>query len=173
MRTEKVQGFILYRIFYGETLVYVGRTKRPLQERIRGHLFAKPMHRKIAIEQVTRIEYAEFKTEADMNLYEIYFILKWHPPLNIDDKTRDYPTVELPDVEWIEFKPPLLEKWHRQIVDTVAEYERLLMRYRELPEEFRLLRDARKMGELDGDTFDERNDALKDEQKRIVEALWK
>ena len=43
--------------------------------------------------------YAEFKTEADMNLYGIYFILKWHPPLDIDDKTCDYPTVELPDVE--------------------------------------------------------------------------
>lgn len=173
MSAEKVQGFILYRIFYGETLVYVGRTKRPLQDRIRGHLFAKPMHRKIAIEQVTKIEYVEFKTEADMNLYEIYFILKWHPPLNIDDKTRDYPTVELPDVQWTEFRPPLWEKWHRQIADTVAEHEKLLIRYRELPEEFRLLRDARRMGEIDDDTFYERNDALKDEQKRMVDALWK
>ena len=71
-----IQGFVLYRIFYGEHIVYVGRTKQPLQNRIRGHLFGKPMHRKIDIEQVSRIEYAEFKTEADMNLYEIYFILK-------------------------------------------------------------------------------------------------
>lgn len=55
----KVQGFLVYRVWYGDTLVYVGRTKQPLQDRIRGHLFQKPMHRTIAIEQVTKIEYGE------------------------------------------------------------------------------------------------------------------
>ena len=41
------QGYILYRIYYGDDLVYLGRTKQPLQSRIRGHLFKKPMHRLI------------------------------------------------------------------------------------------------------------------------------
>lgn len=41
----RVQGFLIYRIWYGDCLVYVGRTKQPLQSRIRGHLFNKPMHR--------------------------------------------------------------------------------------------------------------------------------
>ena len=107
----KIQGFLVYRIWYGDNLVYIGRTKQPLQNRIRGHLFQKPMHRTISIELVTKIEYAEFETEADMNLYEIYFILKEHPPLNVDDKTRDYPTVDLPPVEWKEFTTPLWAKW--------------------------------------------------------------
>lgn len=31
-----VQGFVLYRIYYGDTLVYIGRTKQPLQNRLRG-----------------------------------------------------------------------------------------------------------------------------------------
>ena len=35
----RVQGFLIYRIWYGNCLVYVGRTKQPLQSRIRGHLF--------------------------------------------------------------------------------------------------------------------------------------
>ena len=43
----RVQGFLIYRIWYGDCLVYVGRTKQPLQSRIRGHLFNKPMHRTI------------------------------------------------------------------------------------------------------------------------------
>ena len=72
----RAQGFLIYRIWYGNCLVYVGRTKQPLQSRIRGHLFSKPMHRTVNIEQVTKIEYAELGSEADMNLYEIYFILK-------------------------------------------------------------------------------------------------
>ena len=78
----RVQGFLIYRIWYGDCLVYVGRTKQPLQSRIRGHLFSKPMHRTVNIEQVTKIEYAELGSEADMNLYEIYYILQLHPPLN-------------------------------------------------------------------------------------------
>ena len=169
----KVQGFILYRIYYGEHLVYVGRTKQPLQNRIRGHLFAKPMHRTIAIEQVSRIEYAEFKTEADMNLYEIYFILKWHPPLNVDDKTRDYPTVELPPVEWRRFVTPLWGKWLQQIAENASEHEKMLRRYREIPEEIRVIRSQWRMGEIDDDTCDERVETLKTEQDRLHDKLWK
>ena len=63
-----MRGFLLYRIFYQgaggkDTIVYIGRTKQPLQTRIRGHLFAKPMHRTISIEQVTKIEYAQLPTD--------------------------------------------------------------------------------------------------------------
>lgn len=146
---QKVQGFLLYRIYYGDTLVYVGRTKQPLQSRIRGHLFAKPMHRTIAIEQVTKIEYARFQTEADMNLYEIYFILKDKPPLNVDDKTRDALTIELPPVEWRLFTTPLWDKWMAEIQSRQSEYDRISKRYRYIPEEKHLLRSRYQMGEID------------------------
>lgn len=120
---SKVQGFILYRIWYENTLVYLGRTKQPLQSRIRGHLFKKPMHRSISINLVTKIEYAEFQTESDMNLYEIYFINLWKPPLNIDDKCKDELTVHLPDVEWNTFTTPLWDKWRREIAAIDKEYQ--------------------------------------------------
>ena len=109
----RVQGFLIYRIWYGDCLVYVGRTKQPLQSRIRGHLFSKPMHRTVNIEQVTKIEYAELGSEADMNLYEIYYILRLHPPLNVDDKARDDLSVTLPELEWKEFTTPLWEGGRR------------------------------------------------------------
>lgn len=108
-------GFILYRIWYGNCLAYLGRTKQPLQARIRGHMFQKPMHRAICIHNTTKIDYAMFKTEADMNLYEIYFINKWKPPLNVDDKARDDLTIELPDVEWADFLPVNWEDWKKSI----------------------------------------------------------
>lgn len=130
------------------------------------------MHRKIAIEQVTKIEYAEFKTEADMNLYEIYFILKWHPPLNVDDKTRDYPTVGLPDVKWTKFKTPLWEKWHQQIIDTATEHENLLRRYKEIPEQITILRSAKRMGHINEDDFYQKVEALKAEKDQIQQTLW-
>lgn len=109
------KGFILYRIWYGENLAYLGRTKQPLQSRIHGHMFAKPMHRVIDVHNVTRIDYIMLTTEADMNLYEIYFINLWKPPLNIDDKAKDQLTICLPELEWTEFVPVNWEQWKRQL----------------------------------------------------------
>lgn len=109
------KGYILYRIWYGSCLAYVGRTKQPLQARIHGHMFAKPMHRAIDIHNVTGIEYAGLQTEADMNLYEIYFINLWKPPLNVDDKARDNLTIKLPDLEWETFIPSNWDEWKQKI----------------------------------------------------------
>lgn len=172
-KSNTIQGFLLYRIYYGDTLVYVGRTKQPLQSRIRGHLFAKPMHRTIAIEQVSRIEYAEFQTEADMNLYEIYFILKLHPLLNVDDKTKDYPTVDLPPVEWKKFHTPLWDKWLKEICVKAAEHEKMLRRYRAIPEEISILKAARRAQELAEDKYISRLDALRKEHDDLKAKLWK
>lgn len=107
--------FTLYKIYYGDYLVYLGRTKQNLQQRIRGHMFSKPMHRNINIHQVTNIEYANFKTEADMYVYEVYLINKFHPPLNIDDKAHDELTVTLPDIEFIPYECKLMDKWRKEL----------------------------------------------------------
>ena len=146
-----VRGFLLYRIFYQgaggkDTIVYIGRTKQPLQTRIRGHLFAKPMHRTISIEQVTKIEYAQLPTEADMNLYEIYYILKEKPPLNVDDKTRDKLTVALPELTWTEFRPLLWEKWRKELKEIEDKRGKLRRRSLDIPQEVRVLRSRWKMG---------------------------
>lgn len=109
------KGFILYRIYYGSHIVYVGRTKQPLQSRIHGHMFAAPMHKSINIHHVSKIEYTILQTEADMNLYEIYYINLWKPDLNVDDKARDNLTLSLPEHEWTEFVPVNWEKWKEQI----------------------------------------------------------
>lgn len=105
------KGFILYRIWYGKCIAYLGRTKQPLADRIRGHMFAAPMHRAIDIHNVTRIEYTILSTEADMNLYEIYLINLWKPPLNVDDKAKDGLTITLPELEWKEFRPSRWKEW--------------------------------------------------------------
>lgn len=109
------KGFILYRIYYGDCLAYLGRTKQPLQARIRGHMFATPMHRAIDIHNVTKIEYTELTTEADMNLYEIYLINLWKPPLNVDDKAKDSLTIRLPELEWKEFFPSRWDEWKTEL----------------------------------------------------------
>lgn len=109
------KGYILYRIYCNNNIVYLGRTKQTLQARIRGHMFAKPMHRAINIHNVSKIEYTELPTEANMNLYEIYFINLWKPALNVDDKARDDLTITLPDLCWQEFVPSNWDDWKRQL----------------------------------------------------------
>lgn len=109
------KGFILYRIWYRDFIAYIGRTKQPLQARIRGHMFAKRMHRAIDIHNVSKIEYTTLPTEADMNLYEIYLINRWKPPLNVDDKAKDDLTIRLPELEWQEFQPVNWEEWKRDL----------------------------------------------------------
>lgn len=108
-------SFILYRIYYGDSIVYVGRTKQPLQDRIRGHLFKKPMLREIDITQVSKIEYTALPSEADMYLYEIYYINLWHPGLNKDDKAKDALTITLPERQWELFTTPLWDKWKEEL----------------------------------------------------------
>lgn len=141
-------GYTLYRIFYGEELVYIGRTMQPLQDRIRGHLFGRPMHRKIDIDLVSRIEYCQFPSQADMYLYEIYFINKYKPPLNSDDKAQDTLTISLPEPEWSPFETPLWSKWERIINKKKAEEtnkKEELLRFRE---EDRKMRASWRMGQI-------------------------
>ena len=115
MTKSKQKIFCLYKIYSENCLLYVGRTKQPLQQRLHGHFFKKPMMRDINIECVTKIEYALLPTEADLNLMEIYYINKLKPPLNRDDKAADSLTIELPELEFREYDCRLMEKWRKQI----------------------------------------------------------
>lgn len=164
--------FIIYRIFYDDQIVYVGRTKQPLTTRIHGHLFQKPMHRTVHIDQVSKIEYATLQTEADMNLYEIYYILKYHPPLNVDDKARDQLTVSLPELEWKLFETHLWDSWKERIHkddDTIAQMQH---EYNEFPEKMRVLRSRKRCGELTEDEFWNQYDAMKQRQEELRKMLY-
>lgn len=169
----KIQGFILYRFYYKDYIAYLGRTKQPLQNRIRGHLFNKPMHRKINIDMVTKIEYAEFKSEADMNLYEIYFINLYKPPLNVDDKCRDNMTVTLPEVEWKTFECDLWEKWMMEIHKYDSVMKKKWNRYDEVQQEIRVLRSRHRMNEIGNQEFEEKFDRLKQEYEQLHNYLYK
>ena len=148
-----MKGFILYRIFYKSQMAYIGRTKQKLQDRIRGHLFKLPMHRDIDINLVTKIDYAEFKTEADMNVYEIYFINKFKPPLNKDDKARDELSFELQDVEWKTFDTHLWGKWKEKINASVAEEEKKRITRIEHNKQCQIMRNKWRAGEISRDEY--------------------
>ena len=107
--------YILYKIYSENCLLYLGRTKQPLNRRLYSHFFKKAMVRAINIECVTKIEYAVFHSEADMNVMEVYFINKLKPVLNRDDKAKDQLTISLPEPEFIEHHCHLMERWREEI----------------------------------------------------------
>ncbi len=113
-----IPKFIIYKIYNNDLVQYVGRTKQPLKARLRGHFFKLTMHKPIDIAMVTKIEFAECKTEADMFLYEIYYINKFKPVLNRDDKAPDNLTIEMPELtfEGFDVTQPLFLKWKCKLI---------------------------------------------------------
>lgn len=109
-----MQRFFVYKIYYGNELVYIGRTKQELINRMRAHMTKELDAVLIDPDLVTKIEYASCNTEADMCLYELYYINTFHPRLNTDSNTKDNLTVYLPDLNFTEFYfKPQLNKWKK------------------------------------------------------------
>lgn len=163
---------ILYKIYYGDLVVYLGRTKQPLQNRLRGHFFKKPMHRAIDINHVTKIEYAEFQTVADMYLYEIYYINKLKPSLNVDDLACDEITVTLPEVEFRSYDCHLFESWKNQINANDSEWDRLHKEYCNIPLQQTLLRKQKRNGEITEEEYCEQLEILQSHKKELRQCIY-
>lgn len=132
---------ILYQIYYGDQLVYLGRTRQPIDRRLHGHFFNKPMHKKLDARLVSRVRVAKAQTTADMYLYEIYYINKLKPPMNCDDKAQDALTVELPELTWLEYEPHLMPKWIAEV--NKREQAAKERRQREIEESLKVINERR------------------------------
>lgn len=172
MRVNSSKTHTLYKIYYGDTLVYLGRTNQPLQTRLRGHFFKKPMHRTIDINQVTRIEYTEFYTEADMFLYEIYLINLLKPPLNVDDRAQDNLTIALPEKMFKEFECSLMDKWKSELKAQENEYQKLKDEYYSIPEKMSILRMQRKTKDITEEEFQKQYDKLVERKKELHKKIY-
>lgn len=115
--------YTLYKIYYGDHCVYLGRTNQKISDRLRGHFFKTPNMKTLEIRLVTKIEIAECKTKADMYLYEIYYINKIKPAINCDDKANDEITVTLPELDFKVYIPPNSIKWVEKVNEIDKEYK--------------------------------------------------
>lgn len=168
----KANRHTVYRIWYGDIIVYVGRTNQPLSSRIRGHVLAKPMHRTIDINQITKIDYHEFNSEADMNLYEIYLILKLKPVLNVDDKCKDLLTVTLPEIGFTDSSLPrsvTFQKWKQQIEKLEHDASVSRAYVNNLHEQLSILRSSYRLGDISEEEFEKKRDDLKEQIEKEIE----
>jgi hypothetical protein len=117
------KNYILYKIYYGNELVYIGRTSQDLIDRLRLHFFGKPMVKKLDVIATTRIEYTVCDSEADMFLLEIYLINKYKPRINRDDKAHDELSshLYLPEPKFYSYYNPLLDKWKEKEIEHIVD----------------------------------------------------
>ena len=107
--------FILYKIYYGERFVsYIGQTTQELKDRMYQHFFKDV---DLDIRSLVKIEYAYCKSKADLNVYEMYYINKEHPFENRQGTSTYKLTIELEELEFIEYDLSNLAKYKKS--DTI------------------------------------------------------
>lgn len=100
------EGNGVYKFYSGDELIYIGKTNN-FNTRFQSHFktYKNKAHYKTTIGKnislVDRIEICELG-EADTNIYEMYLLAKHKPRFNERDTASDYPSFELPEIEFQE-----------------------------------------------------------------------
>ena len=110
-------SYIVYKIYYDDKLVYIGRTKQNLIDRLRMHFFGNSFIPKLDVFRVNRVEYAILESESDQFVYEVYLINLYHPCLNLHDKGDGNLTIYLPEPAFYVWDNSIMEKWKDKRVD--------------------------------------------------------
>lgn len=101
---------ILYRIYYGHKIVFVGATNFDLTSTLRVDFFGQ---NSLDIARVSKIEYATLPSMADCIVYKTYFINKLKPLCNKSDRSRDELSnnIVLPELNFVEYNNSIVGKW--------------------------------------------------------------
>ena len=87
-----------FKDIYDNT-IYIGYTGQKMSERMNQH-FTKGHLPKECYKSVAKIEYIKWKTKSDAQVMEVYFINKYKPRFNKQDKRSDALTIQLEEKEW-------------------------------------------------------------------------
>ena len=87
-----------------EEIIYIGLTSRPIQRRIKEHEVEELQ------KETYRIEYAKVMTEADMRMYELYYINKYNPKFNVRDLYVDGNQITLPELNFVPYLETNIEQ---------------------------------------------------------------
>ncbi len=86
-------AFYIYRYFNKHNeVIYVGLTARPLKRRVKEHSI------ELLQTETDHIDFATVTSEADMRMYELYYINKYQPQYNKRDLYKDGHSIELPEL---------------------------------------------------------------------------
>jgi hypothetical protein len=97
--------YYVYRfINENSKIIYVGKTKRIIKQRLDEHFSTSGHLPKECYSQVKKIEYIEILSKVDMDIKELYYINKWIPIYNDKDKYEEEFSIVIDENEkWIEY----------------------------------------------------------------------
>lgn len=109
---------ILYRIYYGHKLVYVGVTNFDLTNTLRVNFFGT---NNLDITRVSKVEYSILSSMADCLVYQAFYVNSHKPLCNKSGKARDELSANLaavlPDLTFEEYDNEVITKWERMASD--------------------------------------------------------
>lgn len=89
--------YFLYRFLdKNNNIIYVGRTDKPLIDRITTHTHLP----KECYKEKEKIEYATCQDKPTLVIYELYYINKWKPKYNVVQKYDETISLHLPELCW-------------------------------------------------------------------------
>lgn len=93
--------YFLYRFLDKDNrIIYVGKTTKSMKKRMNGHKHCP----KQCYQERKRIQYAELETEADLFIYEVYYINKYMPKYNKATKYKQSPQGKIVGLIWKDYK---------------------------------------------------------------------
>lgn len=90
----------IYKYVNNGNIIYIGRTKSSLRNRINAHRREKKFQSYLLN---SKVYYFSCKSPADANIYEKYLINKYKPVLNAVDKYDEEITICINEPEWKEY----------------------------------------------------------------------
>lgn len=126
---EDGEHYRVYRLLdENNNILYIGKSKQ-MKQRVVNHLRGKSNIPKECCERIKRIEYLNFVTECDMNIFEIYAISYYKPPYNKECKS---------DVGIIKIDIPKV--WNYLDFDTFKENNVYTKTYKNINEEIKKIK---------------------------------
>ena len=83
-----------------DNTIYVGYTGQTMAQRMGQHFSSKGHLPKECYKSVAKIEYIHWETKSDAQIMEVYYINKYKPKYNKQDKRLDSLTIQLDEKEW-------------------------------------------------------------------------
>ena len=94
--------YFLYRFLdKNNNIIYVGRTNKPLIDRINSHTHLPNK----CYQERQKIEYTTCKDKPTLVIYELYYINKWKPKYNVVQRYEEEMALQLPELRWRVYNP--------------------------------------------------------------------
>lgn len=93
----------IYKYVWHGEVIYIGKSNSDIEKRIQCHSREDKFQKYLGDVDVY---FCFLPNEATTDIYELYYINKYHPVLNVSSKYDDAPVgIEVADVEWNKYSP--------------------------------------------------------------------